>query len=116
MKSSEPIMSFTPQVEAPPLTDDGTGGLRVGESRVLLEMVIGAFQDGATAETIVQQYPSATLADVYAVIAYYLRHTQEIEQYLAKRQKRGEEVRKRIEAGQKDLTEIRARLKARRGN
>jgi len=48
-------MSFPPQVEAPPLTDGGTGGLRGGESRVLLEMVIGAFQDGATAETIVQQ-------------------------------------------------------------
>ena len=109
-------MSFTPQVEAPPLTDDGTGGLRVGESRVLLEMVIGAFQDGATAETIVQQYPTATLADVYAVIAYYLRHTQEIEEYLAKREKQGEEIRKKIEAGQKDLTEIRARLRARRGD
>jgi uncharacterized protein (DUF433 family) len=108
-------MSFTPQVEAPPITDDGTGGLRVGGSRVLLEMVIGAFEDGATAETIVQLYPSVTLADVYAVIAYYLRHKSEIEAYLTKREKRGEEVRKKIEAGQKDLTEIRARLRARRG-
>jgi len=56
------------------------------------------------------------LADVYAVIAYYLRHTQEIEEYLAKREKQGEEIRKKIEAGQRDLTEIRARLRARRGD
>ena len=107
-------MSFTPQVEAPPLTDDGTGGLRVGDSRVLLEIVIEAFQDGATAETIVQRFPTATLADVYAVIAYYLRHKEEIEEYLAARRKQAEAIWRKIDAGQKDLSEIRARLRARR--
>ena len=109
-------MAFTPQLEAPPFRDDGTGVLRVGNSRVLFELVVHAFQDGATAETIVQQYPTVTLADVYGVIAYYLRHRAEVESYLADRDRTAEEVRRRVEAGQKDLSEIRARLAARRGS
>lgn len=49
-------MAFTVQTEAPPLREDATGALRVGNSRVLLELVVRAFQDGATPETIVQRY------------------------------------------------------------
>ena len=58
------------------IVDRWAGGLRVGRSRVLLELVIRAFQDGATPEAIVQRYPTTTLADIYAVVAYYLRHRE----------------------------------------
>ncbi len=61
-------MAFTAQPEAPPLSEDASGALRVGNSRVLLELVIRAFQDGATPETIVQRYAALALPDVYAVI------------------------------------------------
>jgi uncharacterized protein (DUF433 family) len=107
-------MTFTAQAEAPPLHEDGAGALRVGASRVLLELVIRAFQDGATPEAIVQRYSTLALPDVYAVIAYYLRHRSEVEQYLAPREQKAEEVRQRIESQQGDLSEIRARLLARR--
>ena len=102
--------------ETPPLREDSTGALRIGESRVLLELVIHAFQDGVTPEAIVQRYPTTTLGDVYAVIAYYLRNRSEIEAYLAQREERAVEVRQRIEAGQGDLGELRRRLLARRGD
>ena len=46
-------MVFTAHAEAPPLREDAAGAVRVGDSRVLLELVIHAFQDGATPETIV---------------------------------------------------------------
>ena len=107
-------MAFTAQAEAPPLREDASGALRVGESRVLLGLVIRAFQDGATPETIVERYATLALPDVYAVIAYYLRHRGEIEEYLARREQKAEEVRQRIENQQGDLSEIRARLLARR--
>jgi uncharacterized protein (DUF433 family) len=81
-------VAFTVQAEAPPLREDSAGALRVGDSRVLLELVVRAFQDGATPETIVQRYATLALADVYAVIAYYLRHRTEIEEYLAPRERR----------------------------
>ena len=107
-------MPFTIQAEAPPIREDAAGALRVGNSRVLLELVIRAFQDGATPETIVQRYSTLTLPDVYAVITYYLHHRSEIEEYLARREQQAEEVRQRIESQQGDLSAIRARLLARR--
>ncbi len=107
-------MAFPVQAEAPPLREDASGAVRVGGSRVLLELVIWAFQDGATPETIVQRYSTLALPDVYAVIAYYLRHRGEIDQYLARHERKAVQIRRRIEAQQGDLSEIRARLLARR--
>src|SRR5436853_3863798 len=107
-------MAFTAQAEAPPLREDAAGALRVGDSRVLLELVINAFQDGATPETIVQRYSTLALPDVYAVIAYYLRHPTEVQAYLEQREQKAAEVLKRTQELQGDLTEIRARLLARR--
>ena len=106
-------MEIILQTEAPPLRRDASGALRVGRSRILLELVIRAFQDGATPEVIAQRYPSATLADIYAVIAYYLRHLADIEAYLTEREQRAQEVRQRIESHQGDLTDLRVRLLAR---
>ena len=84
-------MDIVLQAEAPPLRRDSSGGLRIGTSRVLLELVIHAFEDGATPEAIAQRYPTATLADIYSVLAYFLRHQEEIKriwQNASKRQKR----------------------------
>ncbi len=103
-------MSVVIRTDSPPLRQDESGALRVGQSRVLLELVLEEFQDGATPEAIVQQYPTLTLYDVYAVIAYYLRHRQEIEAYLAQREALSQEIRHRIEAAQGDLGGIRRRL------
>src|SRR5437773_7966252 len=100
-------MAFTAQAEAPPLREDASGALRVGDSRVLLELVVRAFQDGATPETIVQRYSTLSLPDVYAVIAYYLRHSSEVDKYLARREQTAEEVKQKIQNQQGDLSEIR---------
>ncbi len=106
-------MKMTLQAEAPPLRRDEAGALRVGSSRVLLELVIRAFQDGATPESIAQRYPTATLPDIYTVIAYYLRHREEVETYLGEREQRAKDVRQRIESHQGDLADLRSRLLAR---
>jgi uncharacterized protein (DUF433 family) len=106
-------MALTIRTEAPPLRLDGTGAIRVGDSRVLLEVVMAEFQDGATPEAIVQDFPTLRLADVYAAIAYALRHPEEIETYLSGREREAEEVRRKIEAAQGDLGDIRRRLLAR---
>jgi len=106
--------SIAVQAEAPPIRMEPDGSYRVGTSRVLLDIVIGTFQLGATPETIVQQYPSVALGDVYAVIAHYLRHKPEVDAYLAAREREAEEIRARIEKSQPDLADIRARLLAHR--
>jgi uncharacterized protein (DUF433 family) len=106
-------MEITLQPEAPPLYWDASGALRVGRSHVLVELVVHAFQDGATPEAIAQRYSTATLADIYAVIAYCLRHREESEAYLDAREQRAEEVRQRLERHQGDLSDLRQRLRAR---
>lgn len=96
-----------------PLRIDADGVVRVGATRVTLDTVVYAFQTGATAEEIVQDYSTLDLADVYAVIAYYLCHRSEVEDYLREGQERAQVVRRQIEA-RFDPTGIRARLLARR--
>jgi hypothetical protein len=60
---------------------------------VTLDTILAAFAEGATAEEIAQEYPSVSLADVYQVIAYSLRHTSEVEAYLARRRQEIREAR-----------------------
>jgi hypothetical protein len=47
-------MSIAFSAEPIPLCEDQNGDIRVGESRVLLDLLVRAFDDGATPETIVQ--------------------------------------------------------------
>lgn len=97
-----------------PLYEDGQGGLRVTGTRVLLERIVHAFADGATPEAIVQSYDTLHLADVYAVLTWYLRNKAEVEDYLHKRAEEAEAIRRTIEAKQPDRAELRGRLMARR--
>ena len=105
-------MTMIVAAETPPLSADTTGVFRVGDSRVTLDTVVGAFRDGATAEEIAEQYPAMSLGQVYAVIAYYLAHTAEVDDYLLAREQTAAEVR---QANERlfDPTGIRARLMAR---
>ena len=81
-----------------PLVIGADGVMRVRGTRVTLETVVAAFTDGATAEEIAEQYPSTCLADVYQVIGYYLRHSTELESYLAQRQQQMAETRRTNES------------------
>lgn len=101
------------KTEPIPLETDADGVVRVGGTRVTLDTIVTAFQDGASAEEIVYQYPSLNLADVYSVVGYYLQRRAAVELYLRKRQRQAEEVREQNEA-RFDPRGIRDRLLARR--
>jgi uncharacterized protein (DUF433 family) len=96
-----------------PLRTDADGVVRVGGTRVTLDTIVEAFEEGATAEEIVHQYPSLHLADVYAVIGYYLRQRPKVEAYLHRRQEQAKEIRKENES-RFDPHGVRDRLLARR--
>jgi uncharacterized protein (DUF433 family) len=106
-------MSITIQTDAAPLRVDAQGDVRVGASRVLLDMVVHSFNEGATPETIIQDFPTLTLADTYGAIAYYLRHRQEVDEYIRQREEAGQRLLREIEARQPDRTGLRERLLAR---
>ncbi len=106
-------MTQTAVTETVPLVTDRDGVIRVGKTRVTLDTIVMAFQDGATPEEIAHQYPSLNLADVYSVIGYYLRRRADIEAYLNRRQALAEQIRKQNES-RFDPSGIRDRLLARR--
>jgi uncharacterized protein (DUF433 family) len=96
-----------------PLRTDAHGVIRVGSTRVPLDTVVEAFLEGFTAEEITQQYPVLDLADVYAVISYYLKHRRGVEAYLEERQEQATQMRAKIEASSPQAG-LRAMLLARR--
>jgi uncharacterized protein (DUF433 family) len=106
-------MSLAFATETVPLRRDEHGTLRVGSTRVTLDTVVHAFQNGASAEEIVLRFPTLRLTDVYMVIGYYLRHQAEVDAYLEQREREAEDLRREIEARQ-DTRGIRERLLARR--
>jgi uncharacterized protein (DUF433 family) len=81
-----------------PLSTDQAGVLRVAGTRVSLDSIIYAFDEGATPEEIAQAFPSLDLAALYSVIGYYLQNRVEVEQYLEQRKVQRGELKKEIEA------------------
>lgn len=78
-------MISIPDVQILPLKADAPGVIRVGGTRVTLDTIVEVFNDGASAEEISHRYPVVSLADVYAVIGYYLHNKPEVDAYLAER-------------------------------
>lgn len=108
-------MSTDIEKQTIPLGKDADGVLRVSGTRVTLETLVAAFQDGATPEEIAQQYASIPLADIYAVLGYYLNHRSSVDAYLRGRQA----DRAKIQMGNESRfgpNGIRERLLSRRGH
>jgi uncharacterized protein (DUF433 family) len=97
-----------------PLFADEAGGLRVSGTRVLLERIVHAFEEGATPEGIVQSYDTLQLPDVYAVLTWYLQHKADVEDYLRRRANEAEAIREKIEASQPDRADLLTGLMARK--
>jgi uncharacterized protein (DUF433 family) len=77
--------------------DEG-GAARVGNTRITLDLVVEQYEHGMSPEDMVRAYDTLALTDVYAVIAYYLRHRDEVRAYLKRRAEEAETLRDRIEA------------------
>jgi len=92
---------------------DQAGVLRVNGTRVSLDSVIFAFNEGSTPEEIAQQYTTLNLADIYAVISYYLQNQDEVVEYLQRRRAQRAELKDEVES-RFDPQGIRDRLLARK--
>jgi uncharacterized protein (DUF433 family) len=106
------VMELSLDAEPVPLKTDQDGVVRVVGSRITLDTIVGEFFDGATPEEIVHNFPALKLADVYAIVAYYLRHREEVNSYLERRAQHAAEVRRLVES-RTDHQAIRERLLAR---
>jgi len=97
-----------------PLRTDRGGTIRIGQTRVPLETVVHAFNEGATAEEIAYRYSTLELPDIYAAITYYLRHRTAVDDYAREQEAKAKESRRKIEARQPDRRGLRERLLSRR--
>lgn len=102
-------------VQSVPLTQWEDGSIRVGDTRLLIDMIIYAHKRGLCPEEIYESFPSSSysVADIYSVLAYYLTHQAEIDRYLTAREKESEEIWKTIENDPKHLA-FRTDLKKRK--
>ena len=106
-------MSLLLEAGPMPLETTADGAVWVGATRVPLDTVVTVFNQGATPEEIVQRYPTLVLADIYAVIGFYLQQREAVDGYLQQRRDEATRVRAQNES-RTDRQGIRERLLARR--
>jgi uncharacterized protein (DUF433 family) len=109
-------MAFVETTQEIPLTITADGTIKISGSRVSLDSVIFNYRQGATAEEIAMRFPGLRLADIHSCIAYFLNHQEDVDKYLADRERSAAELRERITSDplqQQGLNEMRARIRAR---
>jgi uncharacterized protein (DUF433 family) len=95
------LLEQQPHTFVVPLREDPPGVLRVGKSRILLELVLRAYQRGKSPQEITRMYETLELGDVFAVIAYYLAQPTEFDAYLRQCGEEADTIRHNIEASQR---------------
>jgi uncharacterized protein (DUF433 family) len=86
-------MALSIAADPVPIRVNAQGVALVGDTRVPLDTVAHAFERGAAPRTIVRKFPTLRLPDVYAVVAYYPRHKDEVDAYRRERREIAAEVR-----------------------
>ncbi|MGE0608191.1 MAG: DUF433 domain-containing protein [Pirellulales bacterium] len=84
--------------ELPPLRLAEGGVIRVGNSRVSLDLIVEQYENGMAPDEMIRAYDTLQLADVYAAISYYLRHGNDVRAYMAQREHEAEALREKIES------------------
>ncbi|NWF71034.1 MAG: DUF433 domain-containing protein [Chloroflexi bacterium] len=104
-------MSVTVESLETPIRFNADGVALIGRTRVPLAAVITAFRQGDSAEQIVDSYDSLSLSDVYAVIAYYLRHREQVDAYLAQQRADTQAARLDLESRHPEMFTLQGRLR-----
>lgn len=112
---SNSINGLTLHPETPPLQMDEGGTLRVGKSRVSLGIVIEQYENGMSPEDLVRAYDTLVLADVHSILAYYLRHRDDVRTYLKQQEEKAAALQESAEAKRSTISrdELLARQSAR---
>src|SRR5579884_2014178 len=73
------------------LISERHGGLFVGPSRVLVEHIVIAREQGRTPEQIHESFPTLALTEIYGAILYYLEHKEVLDARFAEDERKFEE-------------------------
>jgi uncharacterized protein (DUF433 family) len=72
--------------------EERNGAFYLAGSRVSLASIVHEYRDGASPETIRQNFPTLSLEQIHGAIAYYLGHQDEVEVYLRDLEKKWDEM------------------------
>ncbi len=86
-------------VDRPALRVGPEGVLRVGKSRISLDLIVRQYENGMTPEEMVRAYDSLVLPDVYTAVAYCLRHRDEVRAYLRRREEEAGALKVKLHGG-----------------
>jgi uncharacterized protein (DUF433 family) len=95
MVQREPDLPLT--IDRLPLQMDDSGAVRIGNSRVTLDLLVEQYENGMSPEDMVRAYDTLVLADVHEAIAYYLRHREAVQEYLTRRVAEATPLRAKVE-------------------
>ncbi len=84
--------------ELAPFRTDENDTVRVGDTRITLDLIVEQYENGMTPEDMVRAYDTLKLADVYSAIAYYLHHQEEVNAYLKQREQDATSLQAEIES------------------
>lgn len=104
-------MIATPAAIDVPLRTDENDVIRIGDTRITLLVLIGAYQRGDTPEQIIEGFDTLKLEEVYAVIAYYLSHRAEVDAYIQQANEEAERLRQEYEADDPRADEFNAKMR-----
>ncbi len=93
-----------------PISKDKYGAFRVAGTRVTLDVLVSAYQQGSSPEQIHEGFPTVKLADIYAVITYYLNNQGEVDAYLHERDQESERIHRELEDKRPDIFDLRTTL------
>lgn len=81
-----------------PMAVDEDSMVRIAGTRITLDTIVGAYKRGDTPDEILDGFPSLSLADIHTVIAYYLRHREMVDAYIAGNHRAAAEALREYEA------------------
>ena len=91
-------MTFRIVEDNVPMTVDGHGRVRIAGTRVSLDSIIIYFNQGYTAEDLADSFPAVSLDNIKAVLGYYRRWQDDVDEYLRARREEAEKIQTEIEA------------------
>lgn len=93
------------------LVDHPDGEIRFVGSRISLETIARAFQEGYSAEMMVGLYPTLSLLQIYKAIVFYLENREAVDSLIDESDRICAEYRARAKPGP-SMAELRRRMEA----
>ena len=75
--------------------EERDGGYYLADTRISLDSIVHAFQDGESPDEILRSFPMAgPLVRIYGAITFYLENREKVEEYLVVQEQRWDALRR----------------------